>query len=199
VPLGLAYWDVRWAPDESAFLAVRNLDPAAPAPPPNSRTGIYILNRDGSERTLLATDASGADWCADGRVVVAQYGEIWTLDLSRPGSTRRLTRRGGEEPSCSPNSREVAFTRRNAIWTIATDGGRARRLIPGYAPIWSPDGEQIAYLRKVRRRLDLETILYRVGLRRLVVRQVSHGNVTSDDAYSDASVEDPDWQPIPPG
>lgn len=199
VPLASAYWDVRWAPDESAVLAVRDLDPEAPFRRPDSRTGVYILNRDGSERSLLATDASGADWCADGRVVVAQYGEIWVLDLSRPGSSRRLTRKGGAEPSCSPDSREVAFTRGSALWKIPTDGGRARRLVVGYAPVWSPDSKQIAYLRKVRRHLDLETVLYRVGLRRLVVRQVSVGNVMTSDPYSDASAEDPDWQPIPPG
>jgi Tol biopolymer transport system component len=199
VPLASAYGDVRWAPDESALLAVRNLDPSAPAFQPDSGTGVYVLNRDGSERSLLATNATGADWCADGRVVVAQYGEIWVLDLSRPGSSRRLTRKGGAEPSCSPDSREVAFTRGRALWKIPTDGGRARRLVVGYAPVWSPDGKQIAYLRKARRGLDLETVLYRVGIRRLAVRQVSVGNVMSDDPYSDQSVQDPDWQPVPPG
>jgi dipeptidyl aminopeptidase/acylaminoacyl peptidase len=199
VPLASAYGDVRWAPDESAFLAVRNLDPTAPAFQPNQPTGVYILNRDGSERSLLATDATGADWCADGRVVVAQYGEIWVLDLSRPGSSHRLTRKGGAEPSCSPDSREVVFTRGSALWKIPTAGGRARRLVLGHAPVWSPDGKQIAYLRNVRRGVDSETFLYRVGLRRLVVRQVSRGNVMTSDPFSDAGVQDPDWQPIPPG
>jgi dipeptidyl aminopeptidase/acylaminoacyl peptidase len=199
VPLATPYWDVRWAPDESALLAVRRLDPAAQAPPPDPRMGVYVLTRDGSERSLLATDASGADWCADGRVVVAQHGEIWVLDLSRPGSSLRLTRKGGAEPSCSPDSREVAFTRGSTLWKIPTDGGRARPLVPGYAPVWSPDGNQIAYLRNVPRGLDIHTVLYRVGLRRLVVRQVSRGYVMSDDAYSDGWAQDPDWQPIPPG
>jgi Tol biopolymer transport system component len=180
------------------LLAVRNLDPADPAPPQERRTGVFSLNTDGSERSLLATDADAADWCADGRVVVAQQGEIWALELTRPGGSRRLTRRGGAEPSCSPNSRRVAFVRHGAIWTVPTDGGRARRLAAGFAPVWSPDGKQIAYLRKIRRH-DVETVLYRVGLRRLVVRQVPNGTVMTEDPYSDAWAEDPDWQPLPPG
>jgi hypothetical protein len=199
VPLASAYVDVRWSPDESAFLAVRNLDPNAPAFQPDLGTGVYILNRDGSERSLLATNATGADWCADGRVVVAQYGEIRVLDLTRPGSSVRLTRKGGAEPSCSPDSSAVAFTRRSAIWTIPTDGGRARRLVVGRAPVWSPDGKQVAYLREIRRGPDFHTFLNRVGLRRLVVRQVSRNSLMTSDPFDDAGVQDPDWQPIPPG
>lgn len=199
VPLATAYSDVRWAPDESAWLAVRNLDPADRAPPEERRTGVYILNRDGSERSLLASDASAADWCADGRVVVAQHGEIWLLDVTRPGGVRRLTYRGGADPSCSPHSRQVTFTRRDAIWTIPTKGGRARRLTDGFAPVWSPDGKQIAYLRKAAAHHDVETNLYRIGLRRLVVRRVSDNYLMSDDPYSDAWAQDPDWQPLPPG
>jgi WD40-like Beta Propeller Repeat len=199
VALGSQYSDVRWAPDESAFLAVRALDPADPQPVPQGPAGVFLLNTDGSERSLLATDANAADWCADGRIVVAQHGEIWVIDASRPGGARRLTRRGGSDPSCSPHSRQVTFTRRDAIWTIPTKGGRARRLTTGFAPVWSPDGKQIAYLREARGRYDLERSLYRIGLRRRIVRRVSEEPVMVDDPYSDASVQDPDWQPRPPG
>jgi Tol biopolymer transport system component len=185
VPLASNYGEVRWAPDESAFLAVGDM-------------GVVALNGDGSERSLLAAGATAADWCADGRVVVAWYGEIWVLDLSRPGGSRRLTWKGGADPSCAPDSSRVAFTRRDAMWTIPTNGGRARRLTPGYAPVWSPDGKQIAYLRERRTRYDdVETNLYRIGLRRHVVRRVSDDYLMSTDAYSDRWVEGPDWQPLP--
>ena len=88
------YSDVRWAPDESAFLAV-SPRPRRPRSAEKGPTGVYLLNRDGSERSLLAADASAADWCADGRVVVAQHGDIWVIEATRPGGVRRLTRRGG--------------------------------------------------------------------------------------------------------
>jgi Tol biopolymer transport system component len=199
VPLDRVYSDVRWAPDESAFLAVRALEPADPEPSPQGPTGVFLLNTDGSERSLLATDASGADWCADGRIVVAQHGDIWMIDASRPGGVRRLTRQGGSDPSCSPHSRQVTFTRRDAIWTIPTKGGRARRVTTGFAPVWSPDGKQIAYLRERRALHDVETNLYRIGLRRRILRRVSEEPLMVDNPYSDESVEDPDWQPRPPG
>lgn len=199
VPLTTDYWDVRWAPDESAFLALRYLDPGAPLNPSHSGpAAVSVLNKDGSERSLLASDVTGADWCADGRVVVAQHGGIWVIDATRPGAVRRLTYKGGADPSCSPGSRQVAFTRRSAIWTVPTSGGRARRVTLGYAPVWSPDGKQIAYLREARGRYALERNLYRVGLRRLIVRRVSEEPLELDDAYSDQWVEDPDWQPLPP-
>ena len=200
VPLTTDYWDVRWAPDESAFLALRYLDPGAPLDPSHyGPAAVSVLNTDGSERSLLASDVTGADWCADGRVVVAQHGEIWVIDATRPGAVRRLTYKGGADPSCSPGNHQVAFTRRSAIWTIPTGGGRARRVTLGYAPVWSPDGKQIAYLRERRGRYDLETKLYRVGLRRLIVRRVSDDYLKSTDPYSDRWVQDPDWQPLPPG
>lgn len=186
VPLSASYGQVRWAPDESAFVGVRD-------------TGVFVLNRDGSERSLLASGATASDWCADGRVVVARYGELWVLDLTRPGGTRRLTWKGGDDPSCSGDSRRVAFTRRGAIWTIPTNGGRTRRLTAGYGSVWSPDGEQIAYLREARGRHNLETNLYRIGLRRRIVRRVSAEPVESEDGYSDQWVQYPDWQPRPPG
>ncbi|HMJ96239.1 MAG TPA: hypothetical protein VK486_10320, partial [Thermoleophilaceae bacterium] len=98
-----------------------------------------------------------------------------------------------------PHSRQVAFTRRDGIWAVPTKGGRARRLTPGFAPVWSPDGKQIAYLRKAAPHYDVETNLYRIGLRRLVVRRMSDDYLMSDDPYSDARVQDPDWQPLPRG
>jgi Tol biopolymer transport system component len=199
VPLATWYYDVRWAPDASAFVATRFLDPNETSSGPERRTAVVVLNRDGSERTLLAADGSEPDWCADGRVVVAQHNEIWLLDVTRPGGVRRLTYRGGADPSCAPDSRRVAFTRRGAIWTVRTSGGRARRLTPGAAPVWSPDGKQIAYFHRRRDRasgLDF-TFINRIGLRRLRIRQVSGTEVLTNDSYDDTVNQDPDWQAVP--
>ena len=99
----------------------------------------------------------------------------------------------------SPHSRQVTFTRRRRDLDDPGRGWTARRLTDGFAPVWSPDGKQIAYLRKAAARYDVETNLYRIGLRRHVVRRVSDDYLMSTDPYSDTSVQDPDWQPLPSG
>jgi dipeptidyl aminopeptidase/acylaminoacyl peptidase len=196
-PLRSGYSEVRWAPDASELLATRFLEPADGRPPEERRTGVFVLGLDGSERELLA-DASEPDWCADGRVILVQYGEIRVIEPD--GRVRRLTRQGSSAPSCAPNSQRVAFTRRGAVWTIPLAGGRARRLTRGFAPVWSPDGKQLGYLRKRRdpSSQTLDTFVYRIGLRRLRVRAVSENFVMTDDPYSDAWAFGPEWRPLPP-
>ncbi len=52
----------------------------------------------------------------------------------------------GQEPRLSPDGRQVAFKRDNAIWV--TDAARYAplKLSNGQVPIWSPDGRQVALL-----------------------------------------------------
>jgi dipeptidyl aminopeptidase/acylaminoacyl peptidase len=197
-PLGSFYSDVRWAPDASALIASRTPEGMFTQPWYQDRSVVVVLNPDGSERELVATDASQPDWCADGHMLVVQYGEIRVVDPD--GELRRLTRRGGSEPSCSPSSRSVAFTRNSAIWTIPVTGGRARKRTKGIRPVWSPDGRQIAYLRGERNAQDqlIETFVYRIGLRLGRVRLVSKTFVRSDDPYDDTRVMGPEWRPLPP-
>jgi len=156
-----------------------------------------VLNTDGTVRDVVTERGSRPDWCANGQIVLVQYGEIRVAEPD--GSLRGLTWRGGSEPSCSPHSRSVAFTRGGAIWTIPLAGGRARRLTKGYTPVWSPDGKQIAYLRDAPFAVETvgETFVYRVGVRRLRVRKVSKSHVATDDPYTPESVMGIDWRPLP--
>ena len=190
-PLDHFYTGLRWAPDGSALVAARNYYPSDNGDP------IVVLNTDGSVRELVAENASQPDWCANGQILLVRYGEIRVVQPD--GSLRRLTWRGGSAPSCSPHSRRVAFTRGGAIWTIPLAGGRARRLTNGYMPVWSPDGNQIAYLRDVLSSDGGvgETFVYRVGLRRVRVRKVSKAYVATDDPYGNERVMGIDWRPIP--
>lgn len=52
-------------------------------------------------------------------------------------------------PSISPNGKEIAFTYRGDIYKVDSKGGNAIRLTTNVAydsrPIWSPDGERIAF------------------------------------------------------
>jgi Tol biopolymer transport system component len=73
--------------------------------------------------------------------------DIYTV---RPDGTdlRRITRRGGTEPSWSPDGSRLAFARNGGIWVVDADGGQPRRVIRRAAnqPVWSPDGKRIAFV-----------------------------------------------------
>ena len=60
-----------------------------------------------------------------------------------------------QDPQLSPDGRQVVFTRRwvdktndrweSSLWVMNADGSRARFLVNGASPRWSPDGTRIAY------------------------------------------------------
>jgi dipeptidyl aminopeptidase/acylaminoacyl peptidase len=60
-----------------------------------------------------------------------------------------------QDPQLSPDGKQVVFTRRwvdkqndkweSSLWIMSADGTRARFLVNGASPKWSPDGTRIAY------------------------------------------------------
>ncbi|MGW7454522.1 protein kinase domain-containing protein [Streptomyces sp. NPDC054787] len=91
-------------------------------------------------------------------------------------------------PQWSPDRRSFAFTRTTpegtAVWTARADGSNARRIasIAGGRVSWSPDGSQLAVLRK------------KDGVQQLFVVDVADG--TARQLTSGAGqVEDPAWSP----
>jgi hypothetical protein len=94
--------------------------------------------------------ATSFDWAIDGRAAFAAGSNLF--GLSPDGTRRRLTRRGGTDPSWSPRGRWIAFTRAGQIWVIRSEGGRPEQLTKkgGESPAWSPDGRKIAFLRRAR-------------------------------------------------
>ena len=90
----------------------------------------------------------------DGRLAAVHIGgrdsrELWIFDLTRPGSIRQLTIRGGGFPTWSPDGTRIAFMSRRGgtgdLYIVAADGssppehltGSGRTLIP---VSWSTDG-----------------------------------------------------------
>jgi Tol biopolymer transport system component len=130
---------VQWMPDLSfAFGSAGNQ--------------VLLAGPDGSDRGTLLANASAPDVTSRGRVVFVRGGN---LHLLKPdGTTRRVTRKGGDQPSWSPGGRVIAFERGGGlgrertsfVYTVGVRGG-AHRVTRGFGPVWSPDGRQIAFLR----------------------------------------------------
>jgi Tol biopolymer transport system component len=148
--LSLATGELKYVP-----LATRHLPYAAPVGWMPSldfaflATGrrVLLAGPDGSDHGLLAERATAPDIAASGRLAFVRRGNVYVL--GRGGAARRLTRKGGDDPSWSPGGRFVAFTRRDSIWTVPARGGRERRVARGFSPAWSPDGRRIAFFRKI--------------------------------------------------
>jgi Tol biopolymer transport system component len=67
-----------------------------------------------------------------------RYGPEIVVAKASGKSGRRLTGRGGSEPSWSPDGTLIAFERAGYIWTMTADGHRATRLTKGTQPAWQP-------------------------------------------------------------
>ncbi|MFE6844477.1 protein kinase [Streptomyces sp. NPDC057686] len=91
-------------------------------------------------------------------------------------------------PQWSPDRRSFAFTRSTpegtAVWTANADGSNARQItsIAGGRVSWSPDGSQLAVLRKK----DGVQQLFVIGVADGTARQLTSGG---------SQVEDPAWSP----
>jgi TolB protein len=78
---------------------------------------------------------------------------IFVMNLDGSNKTQ-LTFEGGFEPSWSPNSKLIAFTReeidnrgykRDFIYILNIETGTQTKLVEGCQPSWSPDGKKIAF------------------------------------------------------
>jgi Tol biopolymer transport system component len=139
------------------------------------------------------------DWTVDGRAAFQAGSNLFAL--SPGGSLRRLTWRGGADPSWSPRGRWIAFSRAGQIWVIRSQGGRPRKLTKkgGESPVWSPDGRRIAFLRRSRdpaaRGGMYLWVLDRGGgpARRLGDEPVEAGSYGASGSFASP----PEWQALP--
>ena len=191
-PLDHFYSGLRWAPDALArAVAAQNYHPSDDGDP------VVVLGVHGSVCVL------GGRARLAPRLVRQRADRLRQVRRDSSGGARWEPQtphwRRGSEPSCPPHSRQVAFTRGGAIWTIPLAGGRARRLTKGSLPVWSPDGKQIAFLRHTPITSDGvgETFVFRVGVKRVRVRKVSKTYVATDDPYTGERVMGIDWRPLP--
>jgi Tol biopolymer transport system component len=133
-----------------------------------SRGGsLYTVRADGSQLTKITNSAVAENprWSPDGRKIAYDgLDEISIVDADGSDEKLLLDEMGGGSgpgvPSWSPDGTKLAFFNTPGrsggytaeVWTITTDGSARQRLyhsaccvMSWAAPIWSPDGNQIAF------------------------------------------------------
>jgi Tol biopolymer transport system component len=153
-----------WSPDGSKILFYEE--------GPTFWTGRLATLRvaDGSVREVARNASSNASWSPDGRrfvytrVRVARGGTELVIANADGGQRRVLARYAPhrhqpDNAAWSPRGKEIAFldfdrANKPLIWSlfvIRPDGHGRRRILRNvdgpYAPVWSPDGRMIAFLR----------------------------------------------------
>jgi Tol biopolymer transport system component len=141
---------------------------------------IYVMNSDGTGQTNLTSAKAGVGrgvWSPDGKKIVffgRAAGErsldIYVINADGTGETNLTRTKMSSEgaPSWSPDTKKITYLRGsdpsgenyNDIYMMNSDGTSQTRLIRatdtsdfevGFeSPVWSPDGEKIAFMRTTR-------------------------------------------------
>lgn len=96
-----------------------------------------------------------ADISRDGkRIAIAGLRGIWVFPRSGAGARRRVVKApptafAPDWVTWSPHGERLVFTRGQALFTVATTGGKVKKILggPAYAPDWSPTGTHIVFVR----------------------------------------------------
>ena len=127
----------------------------------DGRSNLWLMEADGSGRKQLTADAQVSErgLCAspDGKHVVfsswrAGRPNLWRLDIAQATLTQLTDGHGEAYPSCSPDSRWVAYQSglgigKPTIWRVSLDGGPPEPLVETFSskPAISNDGRRVAY------------------------------------------------------
>jgi Tol biopolymer transport system component len=165
---------------------------------------LFSVNTDGSGLRQLTT--GGGSWpapCANGTIAFVRSGNLYLLEQDQR-TVRRLTFRGGLNPSCSPDGRTIAFVRRGALYTIGAGGAPMRHIPtphPAIYPAYAPTGHAIAYETGYdvadgsNSELDVVNLQGRPALRYFLAATIA-GTYGEDTAQGQAGAID--WQPATP-
>lgn len=111
-----------------------------------AKPDLYSVTTAGTGLKQLLTNASQPAPCSNGSISFVRNKDVYLLSKRRR-TVKRLTFRGGVEPSCAPNSQRVAFLRGSGLYTLGTNGKQLKPVHTAYGrPSYSPNGRSIAYI-----------------------------------------------------
>jgi Tol biopolymer transport system component len=123
---------------------------------------LRVINMDGSNERTIAAGTNGL-WSPDGTHLLYSFRQP-TFNTSlyimkADGSDVRELYSDVADYTWSPDSQTIAFEASTlAIKLVNSDGSNKRDLIKGGKPLWSPDGQDIAFLTWDGRRYFLSVI-----------------------------------------
>lgn len=123
--------------------------------------GIYLVLPTGSDGPKLLTQGSNPEWFPDSRrIIFSRENDLWTIPAGGGEATRVTTDAENERAAAvSPDGSTIAFYSTRSghqdIWIVPSDASAPARQLTReamalddgrFAPAWSPDGRQIAYI-----------------------------------------------------